>query len=87
MASASDDPTITSSSRVSMAIMAGILTTAIAGTWTISQRMSSIESRLVSIETLLADVHSHWRITDMRRWAARLKEANPSLIVPEPYDR
>ena len=51
-------------------------------------RLDVLSSQLESIDRRLERIEEHqvdrWTLTDMRLWAASVRQANPSLTLPEP---
>lgn len=54
--------------------------------WTLSRKLTMMDSRLERIEGLLAGVKTfddRWTGTQMQGWAALLQAQNPTMVVPE----
>ena len=70
----------------------GIVTVLLAATWSVRGFTASVDNRLARIENRIAEIvtsiveagDDRWRGQDMDRWAHRLSETNPSLVVPDP---
>lgn len=78
----------TPASTISVALLLttfGILGAIVTTTAVAVRSFAEIEARLGSIEGALHKLSNDpWNGRDMIRWASRLRELNPSVVVPDP---
>lgn len=78
-------PAITPDSKVSVALLTGILGVSITATAGGAVWVAQVNARLRSIEEALKESNSlAWTHADMILWTERLRHANPTLVIPVP---
>lgn len=81
---------ITPSSKVSVALLGGILVVLTGTSWQASKwastmefQISTMNARIASLEsTLQGAVGNHWTVSQMSSWAEQLRLLNPELKTP-----
>lgn len=68
--------TITPDTNVPIKVIVPIISAIIVVSMWVNTKLNSIE----------AGIHESWRIKDMQKWTTIMRDSNPTLHVPSPYD-
>lgn len=76
---------ISAESKVSIALLTGILGVSITATAGGAFWVAQVNTRLAAIERALEGAnHNAWSHADMVLWTERLRHTNPNILVPVP---
>lgn len=75
---------ITRETTISIALLTGLLSVSVVGTWRFASWSARLEARLAAIEDAIREGHDDpWDGQDMRRWVREMRLHNPDLRIPD----